>query len=161
MRMKLMKRYSNGRGKSFTMTAKVEIKPKEISYHTTLFCPDCKDGGEEKIVENLVEKGWIEFEKVPINRIPRTVIGKRDISLRELIDTMLYIDAYWETCNFWTRRDQEQDIPFSVKFFLFLVEKLTLVLGDNILSLRTDDMVEAVSCLHDNGFKESNSQVQW
>lgn len=161
MRMKLMKRYSNGRGKSFTMIARVEIKSKEINYYTTLFYPDCDDGGEEKIVEKLAKEGWTKFEEVLVNRIPRTMIGKRNISSRELINTMLYIDAYWETCNFWTRRDPEQEIPFSVKFFLSLVEKLTLVLSDNILSLRTDDMVEAVSCLQDQGFKESRSQVRW
>lgn len=158
--LKLVKRYSNGKDK-LAIVSKVEINNKNINYFVIPFYPEFQDGAEEKLVEELVKKGWLNCGKILINKKNITMIGQYNLRARRLIDSILFINAYWKMLKFWTRGDPEQDIPLSVKHFLFLVEKMSLVLGDNIVPIGKE-MPKIIFHLEEKlKFRQSSRKGLW
>lgn len=157
--MKFLRRYNNKDKSSFTMTIKVELVEDKVNLYTVLFYPECQDGAKEEIVRLLVKNnGWRVWGRVSIQKKIRTVICKDNIGENELADDLLYIDAYWQSLNLWTQKDPEQDICLPVEQFLYLVDRLSWTIGNNICSPKKGDIIPF---LENFGFKESRHLGMW
>lgn len=152
----------------------IRIEGREFTLYVSLLYPLCKhekisaskskekelDEIKAEFIAHLCSKGWMVMHSGK-----RKTIGKKGITLRELISSICFVEAYTYTIKFLSDNNRlESDIPMTVGEIVSLAEIITLMRGDRVVlpsSIITFNDLETVAILEDMGFSRRKKRIKY